>query len=435
MPSLLGENPNIVPRPETTRDITGQDVSQLLRGSASAPFTLAPDLLGLLGLPISGDPIREFAGVDPTSGFGLLGEFLDPTSGAAKVLKAASLLGVPKSIGVGVRTGQFNVPASGSGKRGQVLKEDAARTLENIHGGLLGRRVADPTTTRGMNNMVARGIDDVEFQLGEPITGQGWYDADIAKTFQTLESRFDPRFADPDIQQLWTGVAAPTSFGTPVPRNANVATQIMENYLATGRIPVINPQTGKLWTMRSSSKQGLEVTQHLLDKFGLEGYNEFMLSPQRIGDLAQIRKESGAFTAGRPLTAYRPNIPGKLDDEVLGAYILGPKGGPFMLNLNGINDTTVDLWQMRNYNRNRGKMLDNAGALIDAPQNHAVRDLAKEYTRRVAEPFGLSEQDTQAIQWYFEQQLFDQMGVRGAIPKAFSEGVEALATQRGLPIR
>jgi hypothetical protein len=61
------------------------------KGALSAPFTAAPDLLGLIpGVNISGDPIREFIGLDPSSPAGILGEFMDPTSTA---LKGAKWLG------------------------------------------------------------------------------------------------------------------------------------------------------------------------------------------------------------------------------------------------------------------------------------------------------------------------------------------------------
>lgn len=61
------------------------------KGALSAPFTAAPDLLGLIpGVNISGDPIREAIGLNPSSPAGILGEFMDPTSTA---LKGAKWLG------------------------------------------------------------------------------------------------------------------------------------------------------------------------------------------------------------------------------------------------------------------------------------------------------------------------------------------------------
>jgi hypothetical protein len=76
------------------RDVTGpvyQDIynnpQNVLKGALSAPFTMAPDILGLLGVNnpatgenFSGDPIRQMVGLDPRSPAGVLGEFMDPTS-------------------------------------------------------------------------------------------------------------------------------------------------------------------------------------------------------------------------------------------------------------------------------------------------------------------------------------------------------------------
>ena len=86
----------------------GEDPGQFARGVASAPFTIAPDLLGLLAqfgnkirdisdpganqpFPvISGDPIRQAIGLDPSNPQGLLGEFADPTVGVAKLAGLAA---------------------------------------------------------------------------------------------------------------------------------------------------------------------------------------------------------------------------------------------------------------------------------------------------------------------------------------------------------
>lgn len=87
-----------------------ENPGDVVRGAVTAPFTAAPDMLGMaaqmynvamrpLGAPpmqnpISGDPIREAAGLDPQSSAGLLGEFMDPSSAIGKGVKAVrSLLG------------------------------------------------------------------------------------------------------------------------------------------------------------------------------------------------------------------------------------------------------------------------------------------------------------------------------------------------------
>jgi len=81
-----------------------------VKGMATAPFTAAPDLLGMTRslstnpvsmLPgqqtgsivpqgFSGNPVRGLAGLDPKSISGMLGEVADPTSGALKIGKAAA---------------------------------------------------------------------------------------------------------------------------------------------------------------------------------------------------------------------------------------------------------------------------------------------------------------------------------------------------------
>jgi hypothetical protein len=48
-----------------------------------------------------------------------------------------------------------------------------------------------------------------------------------------------------------------------------------------------------------------------------------------------------------------------------------------------------------------------------------------EWNRAVAEALGETEQDAQAILWYYEQQLFHAMGQKSAKPSKFSDGAAA----------
>lgn len=79
--------------------------SNVLKGAVTAPFSMAPDLLGMTGLPISGDPIRQLVGLDPSSPAGILGEFMDPTSTALKFGKG--LLALPLIPAKALRTRGF----------------------------------------------------------------------------------------------------------------------------------------------------------------------------------------------------------------------------------------------------------------------------------------------------------------------------------------
>ena len=81
----------------TFADLYAQAQSDLAKGAVVAPFTAAPDLLGLmqdvrdpygvLPVDISGDPIRELVGLDPSSGTGMLGELAFPQGAVAKAAK------------------------------------------------------------------------------------------------------------------------------------------------------------------------------------------------------------------------------------------------------------------------------------------------------------------------------------------------------------
>ena len=109
MPSLLADNLDFLVRDKYMNkgisNVTGQDVGNFAKGAAVSPFTVAPDLLGMLfnaGNAIraksdpdsvrrgvtpfpqnfSGDVIRKIAGTDNPAGF--IGELFDPTATSVK---------------------------------------------------------------------------------------------------------------------------------------------------------------------------------------------------------------------------------------------------------------------------------------------------------------------------------------------------------------
>jgi len=119
--SLLADSPRVIPTPQNTYEVTPEDYKNFGRGLLTAPFTAAPDVLGLLtsfdmfgnyvGPKISGDPIREAVGMDKNSTAGLLGEFLDPTGTVMKGAKLAvpAIGGLLGYMGVAANRGR-NVP-------------------------------------------------------------------------------------------------------------------------------------------------------------------------------------------------------------------------------------------------------------------------------------------------------------------------------------
>jgi hypothetical protein len=110
----------------------------------------------------------------------------------------------------------------------------------------------------------------------------------------------------------------------------------------------------------------------------------------------------------------------------MGAFILGPKGGSFFLNINRIDDTTTDLWDTRSFNRHFGRMTSpgapGQSGLLDQPRNLQQRGQQKDFNAELASKFSKTERDAQAIRWYYEQNVFAAMGQTSARPSKFSEG-------------
>ena len=119
----------------------------------------------------------------------------------------------------------------------------------------------------------------------------------------------------------------------------------------------------------------------------------------------------------------------------MGSFVIGEKGGAFFLNLNGIKETTADKWFSRTYNRHAGSLTSgniSEQGLIDAPRNEAERSIMKEWNRGVASNSKLDEQANQAVLWFYEQNLYYNLGVKSAKSESFSDGAKNLLNARGI---
>ena len=122
------------------QQLSGQSAENLAKGAAVAPFTAAPDILGLVedyakygvdrtlsfltgedfsgtgealfGESISGNPIRELVGLDPESGTGMVGEVFAPvgTAGKAAVGLAEGAQAMGKFAGKALADAQWAAP-------------------------------------------------------------------------------------------------------------------------------------------------------------------------------------------------------------------------------------------------------------------------------------------------------------------------------------
>ena len=187
------------------------------------------------------------------------------------------------------------------------------------------------------------------------------------------------------------------------------------------------------------------MLQHLLDTLGEEGTADFLLSPHTKGDLIAIRKAAGF--KGDTVSG----MGGKADSLHLGATIFGDKAGKFVLNINGYPATTKDKWFVRTIRRSEGTFADNVAIQRDrkkgtekiielgTPRNTSERQtMDKMVAELIKDPelsdLNLSEQDAQAILWFREQNLYNDLGVLSR-PQTFSEGAELVSGQEGFGVR
>jgi hypothetical protein len=116
----------------------------------------------------------------------------------------------------------------------------------------------------------------------------------------------------------------------------------------------------------------------------------------------------------------KSNVGGKATDILPGFTAFGPKVGPFVMNINGLHEVTVDVWLTRTFNRYFGQMIGPDGKMLRAPtepQRVAIKKLVNDAAKEV----GIKPYQVQSVLWFFEQNLFNKLGT-GAESYGFSDG-------------
>jgi hypothetical protein len=319
---------------------------------------------------------------------------------------------------------------AGTGERGVVTVADVGSVLEKSQVEFNGGKVLDPTNPQDLSKMIDSASAEAEFQLSQPISGATWYEDDVSKAFE-LSSKIVPQLAtDEDLRVLTTAFAASTSYNKRAGDNWAVATKIADHLMKTGTVAARNPDNGKLWggTTGPIMEQQLKLHEYMINKMGIDKYAEWLLTPHTVKEIAAMKMESGLYKS--------PGVPGKANDMKMGSFIMGEKGGAFFLNLNGIKETTADKWFSRTYNRHTGTLTSgqlSEQGVVDKPRNEGERALMKTWNRAVADNVKLNEQANQAVLWYFEQNLYYNLGVKAAKSESFSDGAKNLLNARGIP--
>lgn len=322
------------------------------------------------------------------------------------------------------------VPIDGTGQKGTITVNDVGVILEKSQLALNKNKPLDPTKPKDLAKMVDSATAEAEYQMSQPISGATWYEDDVHQAFM-LGSKIIPELAtDEPLRVMTTAFSASTSYNKRAGENWPVALRITEHLMKTGQMASRNPDNGKLWggTTGPIMEQQLKLHDYMIKRMGMDKYAEWLLTPHTVKEIIEMRAASGLYKS--------PGIPGKANDMKMGAFIMGEKGGPFFLNLNGIKETTADKWFTRTYNRHVGTLTQgnvSEQGLVDAPRNEAERAIMKQWNRAVASNIKLDEQANQAVLWYYEQSLYYNLGVKSARSESFSDGAKNLLNARGIP--
>jgi hypothetical protein len=286
--------------------------------------------------------------------------------------------------------------------------------------------------------------EEAEYQLAQTPDAVTWYADDIDTAMNTTNEYMPGLFDSADNRQIMFVLAALTSVGHTPTINWRYASDLMRHYIDTGEIGIIdtaeqfqkkdrfgkprmvNPQTRSLFGLKSGSVEpGLKIFRHMLETRGVKDTLDFLYSNQKKSDIDAIRKEAGFGPQGK--------IKGGKNAEVPGIFMFGPKVGPFFLNLNGINEVTVDVWATRTYRRYTGDLLKkdaSDGNGLNEQPNEVERPTMKEAFTEVGNRLNITPQAAQALLWYYEQGLYRDYGAT-VKSESFSNAAETYKQRLG----
>jgi hypothetical protein len=300
-------------------------------------------------------------------------------------------------------------PVKPTGPGGRTLVEDVGRTLQKYSRENVGKplKLTADNVPQAVERYVKAALPEAKYQLvsqGSEQSGADWY----TKAISDMQSEFaknghpelDPKKGDPTKQTLFKAMLAGASLGNKELQTVRNGDGIWSEYKRTGKVPIVNPETGKGWPngQFNAYMHGFRALQQLIDEKGEKGAADFLMSQHPISELRQ----------------YRDSVPGKAGDQRYGGLILGDKMGPFFLNMNGIrSELTADMWEARHWNRIMGTLQDpnSETGLVDAPRNETERRAMKQAKEVLAGKLGLDTASTQAVNWIYEQALYNAHGI------------------------
>ncbi len=188
-----------------------------------------------------------------------------------------------------------------------------------------------------------------------------------------------------------------------------------------GYTPKVGPDgrtVPKAWGPASSISGHLGILRNLVTQLGEKGAAKFLTDSHDISELKKLKTtvDRGDTDKGEPLS---------------GAYLFGPKFGPFFENMNKQHDKlTADKWWSRTWNRALGTMYDAANGEQTTPRSTTERRMMNEAAGQAAKKLNLSKAELQAVLWYHEQHLHRQFGATNE-SQSFADAAEHLLKSRG----
>jgi len=275
---------------------------------------------------------------------------------------------------------------------------------------------------------VVQAVDELKVQMQQAKSGLDWYDEDVAEAFK-LTQRYIPSLKNPEKRALFSVIAGIMSPSTNARDNWVIAAQAYQHYEKTGTLPGTNPATGGLWMgglESANKKKQLDMLNAMLQPkskggLGEKGAVEWLQGVHTVAEITSFRSKYGGM--GKSSTG------GKATDILPGFTAFGPKVGPFVMNINGIHEVTVDVWMTRTFNRYFGQMMGPDGKMVRAPtepQRVAIKNLAV----LAAQQLGIKPYQVQSMLWFMEQQIFNKLGT-GAKSYGFSDGATKFSETQG----
>lgn len=290
--------------------------------------------------------------------------------------------------------------------KGKVTVDEIGQMFDDVIMAKYGRQL-DVTDPSDYQIILDEMTQELRWQLTQKYTGIDWYDADVRDAMEIVMREFPEIRTDPDKRMLFLLVSAIQSQNTAPADQLFLSMQAWKVYRENGLFP-LQKESGKEWGL-PEKRSSLASLNRMLIEFGNErSVVDFLLNEHSVGDLRALKRAHG-------FSSPESSIPGKADTKLPGAYFFGQKIGPFMANMAGVNDTTVDLWATRTVNRHSGRMLDDAGKIVDAPRNERERQAMKSIFKDLGSRFKvggrtMTQQEAQAGMWFYEQNLFKHLG-------------------------